>query len=88
MGNLLSEMRKDLRNDQTGLVMEFVLLSNRNVAFGHSKPRFIYYESEHPHLQLKIDRLQDIGFVIDVTRGNAPIYRMTPEFIAALRGTA
>jgi hypothetical protein len=86
MVDLLSEMREDLRNDETGLVMEFVLLPNRNVSFWHSKPRFVYYESEHPNLQLKIDRLEDMGFVIDVTPGNAPIYRMTPEFVAALRG--
>lgn len=87
MADLLSEMRKDLRNDKTGLVMEFVLLPNRNARFGHDKPRFVYYQSEHPHLQLKIDRLEDMHLVIDVTPGNAPIYRMTPEFVAALRGT-
>ena len=87
MADLLSEMREDLRNDETGLVMEFVILRNRKVVFGHSKHRFVYYESEHPNLQLKIDRLGDMGFVIDVNPGNAPIHRMTPEFVAALRGT-
>jgi len=87
MVDLFTEMREDLRNDETGLVMEFVILPNRNVVFGHSKPRFVYYESEHPNLQLKIDRLEDMGLVTDVAHGNTPIYRMTPEFVAALRGT-
>lgn len=87
MADLLHEMGEDLLNDNTGLVMEFVVLQNRNVVFGHPKPRFVYYENEHPNLQLKIDRLEDMHFVINLTTGNTPIYRMTPEFVAALRGT-
>lgn len=87
MADLLSEIREDLRNDPTGLVMEFIILPTRNTVSGHTKPRFVYYESEHPHLQLKIDRLEDMYFIINMTTGDTPIYRMTPEFVAALRGT-
>jgi len=88
MTDLLSEIRDDLRNDTTGLVMEFAIIGNRNIVFNSEKPRFVYHESEHPNLQLKIDRLVDMGFVVDVTSGNTPIYRMTPAFVAAVRGSA
>lgn len=88
MTGLLSEMRADIKNDTTGLVMEFVIIGNRNMVFNSEKPRFAYYESEHPNLQLIVDRLVDMGFVIDITSKNSPIYRMTPAFVAAVRGSA
>lgn len=85
MPYLIAEMRADVAADETQLVREFVLLPNRNCMFGHNKPRFVYYESDHPHLRLQVDWLEEMGLIVDVTLGDAPIYRMVPEFIAALR---
>jgi hypothetical protein len=82
---LLSEIQKDLNQDKTGLIRELVVLSSPTVIFNNTKPRFVYYESKHPNLQLIIDRLEDMGFVDDVTYGNTPMYRMTPDFVAAVR---
>lgn len=87
MEDLVSEMRQDLDSDETGLVMEFVLLRSRKISFNSRKPRFRYFEDETQNLRLKVDRLADQGLVSDVTTGNTPTYRMTPEFVAALRGT-
>jgi hypothetical protein len=87
MPELLAEMREDVRGDATGLVMEFVVLPSRGCVFWHTKQRFVYFESEHPSLQSKVDWLEEMGYIIDVTPKNAPIYRMVPQFLAALRGT-
>jgi hypothetical protein len=87
MPELLAEMRKDVRGDETGLVMEFVVLPSRGCGFWDTKPRFVYFESEHPNLQLKVDWLEEMGYIVDVTPKNTPIYRMVPEFLATLRGT-
>ncbi len=85
MPNLIAEMRADVRGDNTRLIREFVPLSNRSVIFGHTKPRFVYYETEHPDLQLQLDWLEEMGVIVDVTPKNAPIYRMTTEFADWLR---
>lgn len=86
MPDLLAEMRADVCGDKTGLIREFVPLPNRNVRFGHTKPRFIYYQTEHPTLQLQLDWLEEMGVIVDVTPKKSPIYRMTPEFADWLRG--
>ncbi|MFH1445978.1 MAG: hypothetical protein ABIG43_01015 [Chloroflexota bacterium] len=86
MPDLIAEMRTDIRGDKTRLVREFVPLPNRNVWFGHTKPRFVYYETEHPNLQLQLDWLVEMGVIVDITPKISPVYRMTPEFTDWLRG--
>jgi hypothetical protein len=86
MPDLIAEMRADARGDKTRLIREFVLLPNRNVNFGHTKPRFEYFEIEHSNLQLQIDWLEEMGAIIDITPKDSPVYRMTPEFSDWLRG--
>jgi len=88
MPDLLSEMREDVRNDETGLVADFLLLSIPDVAYQYPKAHFMYYESDHPNLRLKVDKLKDVGLIVELTSGNMLIYRMMPQFAAALRGTA
>lgn len=87
MPDLIAEMRRDIRGDETQLVREFVVLPNRNCGFGHSKPRFVYFLSDHPNLSLQVDWLEEMGFIVDVAPSRTPIYRMVPEFVSALRGT-
>ncbi len=86
MPDLIAEMRTDVRGDKTGLIREFVPSPSRAAVFGHTKPRFEYYQTEHPDLQLQLDWLEEMGAIVDVTPKNAPIYRMTPEFADWLRG--
>lgn len=86
MPDLIAEMRKDVRADKTRLIREFVPLRNRKIAFGHTKPRFVYYQTEHPDLQLQLDWLEEMGVIVDVTPKNAPVYRMTSVFADWLRG--
>jgi len=86
MPDLLAEMRQDLKGDDTGLITEFAILPSRNVIFSSSKARFAYFEDKHAHLTNKLDILEERGFILDVTTGNAPIYRFTEEFRTKLRG--
>ena len=86
MSSLLSEIRSSLEGDETGLVMEFVVLANRRIGFTYYKKSFRYYEEDHPDLRLMVDQLLDRNLVVALNTGNAPIYRMTPAFAAALRG--
>ena len=60
---------------------EFFVMSRRHVLGGSEKHRFIYYEEDHDNLRGKIDVLENLGYVADVTPGNTPIYRMTEEFV-------
>jgi len=88
MPDLIAEMRNDVRSDETELVRELVILHSRNVMFGlgHSKPRFVYYTTEYPNITVQADWLEETGCILDITPGNAPIYRMVPEFVDWLRG--
>lgn len=88
MPELITEMRADVQGDSTELVREFVVLYSRNVMFGHNKPRFVYYLTDHANLSVQVDWLEEMGAVVDVTPGDAPIYRMVPEFVSWLRGPA
>jgi hypothetical protein len=85
MPELISEMRTDVRQDTTELVRELVILPNPNVVFGGDKPRFAYFEDQHAGLRLQMDWLEEMGLIVDVTPGNVPIYRITPEFAHWLR---
>lgn len=88
MSNLFSEMLKDLGDDQTQSIREFVVMSNNRVSFNGTKSRFIYFEDKHPDLRVQVDRLHSAGYLDDVTVGNAPIYRMREQFIALIKERA
>ena len=86
MPELIAEMREDVRGDDSELVRELVILPSRSVIFNYNKPYFFYVEKEHENLLLKIDWLEEMGLLIDITIGDEPIYRMVPEFMAWLKG--
>jgi len=88
MPELIARMREAVRSDDTELIREFVVLPSRNVMFSSRKPRWGFSETEIPNLRLQVDWLEEMGCVVDVTPGNAPIYRMVPEFVEWLRGSA
>jgi len=88
MKELLAEMEIDLREDKSRSIREFVISPNRRVSFNGKKPRFMYFEDEHPHLRLQVDRLESAGYVDDITPGNAPIFRMSEHFVQLIRNNA
>jgi len=81
MSSLIAEMKEDLQSESGQFVREFFVMSKRHTLAGSSKPRFIYYEEDHDNLRGKIDILESLGYVVDVTPGNTPIYRMTEDFV-------
>lgn len=85
MPKILLEMVDDIKNDKTQSIREFVILPNKRVNFNSDKLRFAYYEDAHPNVRIQTDRLVALGFLIDVTVGNAPIYRMSENFISLLK---
>jgi hypothetical protein len=89
MPDLFREMAKDLRNDADGLTREFVLLSSRVTAFdGRGKPRFAYFETEHPQQRSQIDLLRTEGYLEDATIQDIPIFRMSEHFVRLLKERA
>lgn len=85
MPELLLDMSQALRNRDTSLLREFFVLESRRLHLGgSSKPRMTYYEEDYVDLRVKLDILLDYGFLSDVTVGNVPILRLTPEFVRLL----
>jgi hypothetical protein len=85
MPRLIAQMREDVRSDEGQLIREFVVLSRPEVVFTGVKPRFQYFESEHPQLRLQVDWLKEMRMIVDVTPRDTPVYRMVPEFVDWLR---
>lgn len=85
MPELLAEMQCDVKSEGNELVREFVILPNKRVAFSSTKKRFHYFENEDRDLKNKVDFLEQLGLVHDVTPGNALTYRMSEEFVDWLR---
>ena len=85
MPQLLAEMKANLAGEGKGHVREFFVLPNERVRLGGSeKPRFVYYEDHHENLRGKLDILENVGYIIDVTPKNAPIFRMSEDFVGLL----
>jgi hypothetical protein len=84
MPALFEEMRQDIQDDKSHSTREFFIVPNKRLSVNSSKPRFIYYEDEHPHLRLQVERLFHAGYFDDVTVGNTPIYRMKENFVKLL----
>lgn len=82
MPALIAEIKTDLSNEGGRLVREFFVLENRRCVLGGSdKHRFVYYVEEHDDLHGKLTILENRGYIMDVTPGNTPIFRMTEEFV-------
>lgn len=85
MPALIAEMRNDVKEDASGLVREFALLSSKNVSFNHSKKRFDYYFAVHPELTNMVDHLCALGFVIDKKNPSGIIFEMSDDFLDLLK---
>ncbi|MCC6357344.1 MAG: hypothetical protein IT450_01260 [Phycisphaerales bacterium] len=86
MPALLAEMKADLEREDGRMVREFFVLEKRSHRLGgSSKPRFTYYVEEHLQLHGQLEVLENRGYIIDVTPGNTPVFRMTEEFVESVR---
>jgi len=86
MPELIAEIKNDLLQPGEGLIREF-FLSNKGYVLNAGSKCFVYYEDDHSDLQSKIHILENLGFIIDITPGNAPKYRMTEEFVQLVLST-
>ena len=80
MPQLIAEMKKDLNNPEHQFIREFFVTSDKLIVKTQDK-YFFYYTEKHGDLQCKIHILENHGYIIDVTPGDAPKYRMTEEFV-------
>ncbi len=80
MPDLIKEMKEDFSNQENSSIRELVIVPNKRVMFNSQQPRFIYYEDEYQNLKGKISVLENLGFVVDVSVSDAPIFRITEEF--------
>jgi hypothetical protein len=82
MPQLFDEMKADFAAHGRDCTREFFVLSNERVGIGRSnKLRFTYYEDQHENLRGKLDILEGIGYISNVSETNTPIYRMTNGFV-------
>ncbi len=85
MPKLIKEIKADIKNDESKVVREFVVLPTTKHSSSDSKGRFIYYEDQHKDLMEHLDILEESDFILDVTSGNTPAYRLTDVFIHLLK---
>lgn len=75
MPKLLNEMKTELQKNQ--FMREFMVLQNDQILFVDSQ-RTIYPLEK---VDSKIQILENLNFVSNVTSGNTPKYRLTEEFV-------
>ncbi len=76
MPELLAEMRKDLRENQ--LSREFVVLK-KGWAYWPKGHELAYYYEEHPDLDNKLQILQSLGLVKEITYNNTKRFIITEQ---------
>lgn len=88
MPALIAEMKADLKREDGMMVREFFVVERRSIAMGRSsKPRFSYYVEDHPQLHGQLEVLENCGYIIDVTPGNTPVFRMTEGFVDLVKAS-
>ncbi len=86
MPDLIGDMRKDILEDKTGLQRNFWGVHIQ--AIYAPKSASIYYDPErYPDFEAKLTLLENAGFIIDISLSDAPLYRMTEEFVEMLRAS-
>lgn len=79
------ELRSDLQRPEFLSVREFAIVASSQTTFVSEDLRFVYYEEDFPDLKAIAGKLDELGFVDDVTSGKTPIYRMREQLVMALR---
>lgn len=79
------ELRNDLERPEYVNVREFAIVESSQQTFVSEDLRFVYYEEDFPDIKAVAEKLDNLGFVDDVTSGKTPIYRVREQLVAALR---
>jgi len=80
MPELIAEIKNDLLQEGNNLIREF-FISKRSYTLNVSDKCFVYFDDDHENLKSKVHILENHGYIIDITPGNAPKYRMSEEFV-------
>jgi len=81
---VIAEMKEDAKNPDSVSVRNFFVKSSRTTV-NRSEPAFEYHTDVHSDLNAAIAHLEEVGYIVDVTPGNCPMYRMREQFIDKLR---
>lgn len=82
MPELIAEMRADLSAPETRLLREFLIIEG--VEPEADDPTLAYSAAKHAGLDQKLETLVVRGYVVDITTGDVPRFRMTEEFVRLL----
>jgi hypothetical protein len=82
MPELISEIKKDLSDPENTFKREFVIKAKSVIFCWGDDGGLEYHTEDHPNLQGKINVLENLGYIINVAKGNQyPRWRMTEEFV-------
>ncbi|MEA1028388.1 hypothetical protein T3A99_07375 [Pseudomonas sp. N-137] len=81
---VIEEMERDLRAEGGSGVRVFFVKSSYSMIGFASEPYFELHTDKHLDLSAAIQFLLDQGLIIDITPGNAPMYRMSERLVDLL----
>ncbi|SFC39778.1 hypothetical protein SAMN05660443_2513 [Marinospirillum celere] len=81
---VIAEMKENAKHTDFVSVRYFFVKSSRTTV-SRSEPAFEYHTDVHSDLSAAIAHLEEIGYIVDVTPGNCPMYRMREQFVDKLR---
>lgn len=82
--NIIAEMKEDVKKYEFVNVRKFFVKSSRTTV-NRSEPSFEYHTDVHSDLHAAIARLEERSYIVDITPGNCPMYRMKEQFVDKLR---
>lgn len=85
MPKLLQEMQDDLQKQEDLHIREFVVLPARTFTFNHDRPRFEYFQTDHPSAVNQVSILVGEGYVEELNDNQFPIYRLREDFVQRLK---
>ena len=83
---VLTEMQEDATSENNNGIREFFVTKER-LTIIRSEPYFAYCPVKHPDLKAAVAHMQELGYVVDITPGNTPMYRMTEDFVDRLKNS-
>ena len=85
MPDLIAKMREDALRHGRPTAREFFVLTSRRVLFSNPDCLALYFKDQHDDLSGKLHVLENRGYILDVSDGTTPRYRMTEELVTLLR---
>lgn len=84
MPDLIREMKIDLSVPENATCRDFFVIPEKTVLCASVGTLFYEDDGKNAYLS-KVRILESQGFVIDITPGNAPMFRMQEHFVRALK---